>query len=76
MLRRLGSLRDEAETLFLGSGPVVGVGIGKSKARPELVFLLESESKDSMQSVSSWATKNGVAIRFVVTGRINALSKA
>jgi hypothetical protein len=70
------SLKRKAERLFLGRTPVVGIGVAAGNRRPELVFLLQEESEATRKSVLRWAGRNGVGVRFVITGRIEALGKA
>jgi hypothetical protein len=75
MTKSIKSLRREAETLFLGLEPIVGIAIGENEEGPELVFLLKNESIKSMQSIHRWASKTKVPFRFVVTGNIRALTR-
>ena len=75
MSELIESLRRKAERLFLGRTPVVGIGVGSGNDRPELVVLLQEESEGTRKLVLRWAGRNGVSVRFVVTGRIKALGK-
>jgi hypothetical protein len=75
MPKLIETLRREAEAMFLGDRSVAGIAVGETDHQPELVILLNAESTKTIDSVRVWAKKNQVSVRFVVTGKISALSE-
>jgi len=55
----------EAQELFLGRGPVVGVGVSDEKGE-ELVFLLEKQSPGLEREISSWAKRLNLVVSFLI----------
>jgi len=65
MATKTKSARDEAEELFLGRGPVVGVGVGDEEGQ-NLVFLLEKKSLQVENEISAWAKRLHLVVSFLV----------
>ena len=73
MTARTKSARAEAQELFLGRGPVVGVGV-KDEEGKELVFLLEEKSPGLEREISAWAARSHVGVSFLVSNpRVEAV---
>jgi len=60
------SARSEAQELFLGRGPVIGVGVRDEEGK-ELVFLLERKSPRLEHEISEWAARSRVGVSFLVS---------
>jgi hypothetical protein len=67
------NLKKEAKTVFVGRGPVLGVGVTED-AGERLIFLLREASPSAEQEIKIWAEEHSVGVEFMVTGQIRGLS--
>lgn len=68
MARNIEAVRVEAQRRFLGRGPVVGVGVGRTGK--QLVVMLEENSPTLEHEICLWADRFHVPVRFVVTNEV------
>ena len=73
MKRVTEDLRSEAQRLFLGRDPVIGVAVAGSSENA-LVFLLEEESADMERRIREWGRNRCVEVRIQLNGPITLLS--
>lgn len=64
----LENSREVAQRLFLGRGPIVGIGVG-GDGDSYLIFLMEEESAEYRQLVNDWSASIGVRASFRITGQ-------
>jgi hypothetical protein len=68
MPQNIEAARVEAQRMFLGRGPVVGVGVGR--AGKQLVVMLEENSPILEHEICLWADQLHVPVTFVVTNEV------
>lgn len=73
MKRVTEDLRSEAQRLFLGCDPVVGVAIA-GLSENALVFMLEEESAEMERRIREWGRNHCVEVRIQLSGPITLLS--
>jgi hypothetical protein len=70
MASKLEALHREAQSLFLGKGAVIGIGIAAEAGTGLLEFLLSENLPHTRREVEAWATRNNVGVEFLTTGPI------
>jgi hypothetical protein len=70
---QIEALHDEAQSAFLGQGPVVGVGIQNAQDAP-IVFLLECHDLNVELRIRKWAIQKGIKPAFQVSGPIEVVA--